>query len=194
MRKSSGQVLTGALIVALGLIFLFDIKIGELVRRGWPVFLIIFGLYLVFDRRRRPADSKLRLLDGESGESGIPGLAGDIKVAGLKDGIGNIDKKILLGDIVMDLTDSKLLPGENVIDVSILAGNITITLPEGFSVKVDLVACAGDLEFKDKRSDGLFSSIKHSDDNYANAEARLFIKGKICFGDIKVFVGSNKKE
>lgn len=184
-------MLLGIIIIALGVIFLFDIPLFKLLGKLWPLLFIAFGLYLVFAYRKKSQDRNHTSDEKTvSEQSGIPGLMGDIRVAGLHEGVGIVEKKLFLGDIVVDLVDSKLLEGDNVIDVALFFGDVTIILPEGYPVKIDIAACVGDLEYKDKRVDGFFPSIKKTDEAYANASARLHILGKICFGDIKVFVDS----
>ena len=111
---------------------------------------------------------------------------GDITVSGLTEGIGSIEKMLVFGDISIDLTGSKLIPGKNHISASVLFGNITITVPDDFPVGVNLGCCAGDLLFKNKKSDGFLAGIRHKDDNYESVSAKLFINAKSCFGDIKV--------
>ena len=187
MNRNSGNYILGIIIILLGLIFLFNFDLGDFLGKVWPLILIAFGLYLMVSHRKKTAIGA-ESLAGSGYESGIPGIAGDIKVSGLKDGVGIVDKSLLFGDIVINLADSKLLEGENTINSSVLFGDITIVIPEGFPLKVDLAACIGDLNFKDKRVDGFFPNIKHTDENYDNAQARLFIKGRLCFGDIKVIV------
>ncbi len=191
MTKISGQIILGIIIIVLGLMFLFDLDVWGVLGRIWPLLLIGFGLYLILTRRKEENDHKRSEINIYATEqSGIPGLFGDIKVGGLSDGIGTIDKKILIGDIVIDLTNSKLLPGENIIDTSLLIGDITMILPEEYPVKVNLTACIGDLQFKGERADGFFSSIKHKDENYDRAESKLRVLGKICIGDIKIYSDS----
>ncbi len=191
MNKISGQMILGIIIIAIGVLFLFDINVFGLIGKLWPFLLVVFGLYLIFAHRGK-SDRVEHTADGrvKNGQSGIPGLIGDIRVAGLSDGVGTIERKLLIGDIVIDLVDSKLLDGVNVIDVALLFGDVTIILPEDYPVKIDIAACVGDLEYKGKRADGFFPSIKESDEAYDRSSSRLHILGKICFGDIKVFTNS----
>lgn len=191
MNKISGQMIIGIIIILLGVMFFFDLDVGKLITRIGPLALIGFGLYLILSKKRNTGDDQHSTACTGGGEhSGIPGLIGDIKVADLKEGVGVIDKKLLFGNIFIDLTDSKLLEGENIIDTALLFGDITLIVPEDYPVKVNLAACIGDLEFKGERESGFFPSIKHTDEDYTSAPRRLRILGKICFGDIRVFVDS----
>ena len=189
MTQNSGNILLGIIMVALGLVFLLDFNLVDFLGKLWPLILIAFGLYFIIGPGRRTGDKQV-FIGGRTYESGIPGLAGDIKVSGLGNGIGIIEKKLLFGDIVIDISDSKLLDGENTIDVSILFGDITIIIRNDFPVKVDLAACIGNLDYRNKHSEGFFPNLKGADENFMNAQARLFIKGRLCFGDIKILISS----
>ena len=178
----NNQVIGGIILIALGAIFLFSINLGYLFGKLWPLLIIGLGIYFIYKTKHRHDDNE----QAKSEISGVPGLMGDIRVSGLEQGIGSVSKSLLLGDVVIDLTGAKLLEGENNIDVSVLFGDVTITVPNDFPVEVDLNACVGDLVFRQKRVDGFIPKLKHTDDNYVAAQARLRIKGRLCFGNIKI--------
>ena len=184
-NRYRGNIIAGAILVLLGILWLFDVSIGALLGKVWPLALIAVGLYLLLKTRTRDDSRGDAPIDGDS-ISGIPGLAGDIRVGGLSDGIGSIDKSLLLGDIVIDLTDAKLLEGDNFINASLLIGDIVIKYPENFPASVDLSCCIGDLNFKQKHVDGFFPKIKDKDVNFDKASQRLIIKCKVCIGDIRI--------
>lgn len=185
MKANKNHIIIGAILIILGMIFLFDLDFGDLIGIIWALALIGVGLYILSRYRKQNASD-----NGASGveqsQSGIPGVFGDIKVAGLTEGIGSIERTLVFGDILIDLTDSKLIQGKNHISANVLFGDITIKVPDDFSIGVNLGCCAGDILFKDKRSDGFLAGVKYKDDNYENASAKLFINAKSCFGDIKV--------
>jgi predicted membrane protein len=180
----NSQLIRGIILIVLGAIFLFSLNLGDLIGKLWPLILIALGIYFIYKTKHRENDDSEPHTTGS--ESGVPGFAGDIRVSGLQEGVGSISKSLLLGDVVIDLTGAKLLDGENNIDVSVLIGDVTIVTPTDFPLKVDLTACIGDLKFRQKRIDGFIPSLKHTDDNYSTAQARLSIKGRLCFGNIKI--------
>lgn len=185
MNKGRGTIIIGAILVLLGILWLFDISIGALLGKLWPLALIAVGLYLLIKAKTRDDSAGSGSVDGDS-ISGIPGLAGDIRVGGLADGIGSIDKSLLFGDIVIDLTDAKLLEGDNFINASLLFGDIVIRYPENFPASADLSCCIGDLNYKQKHVDGFFPKIKDNDVNFDKASQRLIIKCRLCMGDIRI--------
>ena len=104
----------------------------------------------------------------------------------MADGIGILDRSLVFGDIEIDLTGSKLKDGDNIVDASVMFGDIKIFIQSDFPVSVDLSCLAGKTTFNQKSFDGISPGIKHIDDNFENASAKLFIKCRAGFGDLKV--------
>ena len=177
------------LIIFLGLLLLLDtlgfIDFWESFGKLWPIILVVIGLLIIFKKANYRTSTSKKYHDKDS-FSGIPGLAGDIHVSGLTDGIGILDRSLLFGDIAIDLTGSKLKDGDNTVDASVMFGDIKIFIPSDFPVSVDLSCLAGTTTFNQKSSDGISPGIKHTDNNFENSSARLFIKCRAGFGDLKV--------
>ncbi|MCP4582508.1 MAG: cell wall-active antibiotics response protein [candidate division Zixibacteria bacterium] len=193
MTTNKNNVIIGAILIILGVMFFFRLDVGDLIGFLWPLVLILIGLYVLVQYKRHK-DPDVNSDSGNITQSGIPGLFGDIKVSDLTDGVGSIERMLLFGDISIDLTNSKLLDGDNFISVSALFGDLTIITPDDFVLWVNLGCCAGDITFREKHIDGLFVGTNNKDENYDNASARLLINAKLCFGDIKVINTSNMKE
>jgi len=189
MNSEHSKVVFGLILVVLGGLFLLDtlgqVDFWQVARRFWPLILIILGLALLL-RKDRQRTEPVAALRGKVGESGVTGVFGDIRISGVEKGVGVIERSLVFGDIVIDLAGSKLIEGENYIDVSVLFGDISIVVPLDFPLKVDLGCCAGSASFDQKVSDGLFPKIRDRDENFTNSQARLSIKGRACFGDLKV--------
>jgi len=175
----------GIVLIALGIIFLFNFDLGDILRVLWPLALIVLGLYVIFKQKHVMGNSA-EFSAGRDNQSGIPGLFGDIKMANISEGIRSIEKTLLFGEITIDLTGGKLLDGDNYLSAMVMFGDIKIIVPDSFSTKADLGCCAGDLYFRHRHADGLFVVIKAKDETFDNASARLLINCKIGFGDIKV--------
>jgi len=189
MKEHSKKALLGIILVCLGVLFLFDtlglIDFWDAVEILWPLILIAIGLYIIFKRRTSSVHGRKENAAVNSCD-GISGIAGDIVVSGLTGGVGDINRSLLFGDIIIDLTGAKLNDGNNYVDVSVLFGDVKITVPDDFPVSVDMTCCAGSVEYNDKKSDGIFPNIKHKDDGFESSPAKLFIKCRACFGDLKV--------
>ena len=186
MNKYSKNAIFGIILIFLGILLLFDaFDLIDFWKAIWPIALIIIGLVIIFKRKKEhshesPFDS------AGSSQSGIPGFLGDIRVAGLTEGVGTIDRSLFIGDIVIDLTGSRLLDGDNVVNTSVVLGDINIFVPNDFPIKIDLSCIAGRVSYDQKISDGFLPGIKHIDNNYDSSSKKLYIKGKAVFGDVKI--------
>jgi predicted membrane protein len=178
-------MIIGAILIVLGVMFFFRLDLGDLISFLWPLALILIGLYVLMQYKRNKEPDTISG-SGNITQSGVPGLFGDIKISDLTNGVGSIERMLVFGDITIDLTDSKLLEGDNFIGASVLFGDLTFIIPDDFVVGVNLGCVAGDITYKEKHIDGLFIGYKYNEDNYNQASARLLINAKLCFGDIKV--------
>ena len=94
MRANKNHIIIGAILIILGLIFLFDLDFGDLVGIIWALALIAVGLYIL-SRYKKQKDSDTSGSDVEDSQSGIPGVFGDIRVSGLAEGIGSLEKMLV---------------------------------------------------------------------------------------------------
>ena len=189
MKKHSKKAVFGIILIFLGVFLLFDtigfVDFWEAAEIFWPLILIAIGLFIIFRRKESYYHGRYKK-GGQNSCAGISGIAGDIVVSGLTGGVGAINKSLLFGDIIIDLTGTKLNDGNNYVDVSVLFGDVKITVPDDFPVSVDLTCCAGSVAYNKKTSDGIFPNVKHKDDSFESSPAKLFIKARACFGDLKV--------
>jgi len=185
MATNKNNIIIGAILIVLGVMFFFRLDLGDLISFLWPLALIFIGLYILMQYKKHKEPDKISE-SGKITQSGIPGLFGDIEICDLEAGVGSIERMLVFGDITIDLTNSKLLDGDNFISSSVLFGDLTFIVPDDFALMVNLGCCAGDITYKEKHIDGLFIGHKFKDENYDNASTRLLINAKLCFGDIKI--------
>lgn len=191
MAGTSKLIILGLFLVFLGSVLLFDslgyIKFDfwGLIGKLWPLVLIVIGLIVVF-RSGGKTEHELSSPKWKSSDNSISGLFGDVRIAGMSEAVGRIDRSLLIGDIVIDLSGSRLQDGDNYIGVSVIFGDVVVTVPADFPVSVDLSCIAGSASFGDRRSDGLMPKIQHTENDFGSAPAKLYIKGNTIFGDIKV--------
>jgi len=198
MSKQDKNVIVGIVIIAIGCLLLFDtfgfinIDFWRLAGKFWPLILIIIGLVILLDSGAKAKADEKRI-ESESGyggevvqESTAFGLLGDIKMSGLASVPDSIDKSLLIGDIVIDLSGAKIPEGECHISVSVLIGDIDIFLPANFPVKANLNCLLGSTTVDRRKSDGLAANLEHEDDQYAKASTRVYIHGRALIGDISV--------
>jgi predicted membrane protein len=191
MSRVSKHSILGLIIVFLGFILLFD-SLGYIefdfwrsIGKLWPLVLIIIGLIVIF-KSREISESESSSNELKSSDFSGSALFGDVRVAGISGNVGNIDRSLLFGDIVIDLSGSDLQDGDNYVNVSVIFGDVDVTVPADFPVCVDLSCIAGSVSFGGKKSDGLMSKVRYADTDFDKVPAKLYIKGNTIFGDIRV--------
>ncbi|OQX92155.1 MAG: hypothetical protein B6D58_04330 [candidate division Zixibacteria bacterium 4484_95] len=191
MSKVSKNSILGLVIVFFGFILLFDslgyveFDFWRLIDKLWPLVLIIIGLIVIFKSRERAESESLSVELNSSDYSGST-LFGDIRVAGISKDVGKIDRSLLFGDIVIDLSGSKLKDGNNYVKASVIFGDVDVIVPADFPVCMDLGCIAGSVSYGAKKSDGLMPRIRYTDTDFDNTPAKLYIKANTTFGDIRV--------
>jgi predicted membrane protein len=199
MLRQDRNAIWGLLIILFGFILLMDslgfidFNFWHLLGKLWPLALIIIGLIIIFERKKRVGNLNFKInIDNDKGEkqsaceSSALGILGDIRIAGLTQAIGDIDKSLLLGDIVVDLTGAKLATGENNVALSVLIGDIDIIVPTDFPLSVDLGCLIGSVACDSQKSDGFGAKIHFADDNFDSSSSKLIITAKALIGDISV--------
>ena len=193
---NSGNKLFGALVLIFGLLLYFGDHIII-----WPFFFILWGIYIIFkNRTRRQRFFENHHHDDNPGEkkdfrddiadfvksekkhfydSSInKDYLDDIAVFGGGHKIihsdsfkgGNITA--IFGGSEIDLTQCKLAPGENIIDVVIIFGGTTIVIPNNWDVILNVTPLFGG--FSNKKSRYVKSGTEPA--------GMLIIKGVVIFG------------
>jgi len=167
---------TGWILLILGLVFLIPefVDISYPVRRlFWPVLLILIGVLIIL----RSTFSKKHSFSAIGSEylDDFALFGGGDKVITTESFKGGKITAIFGGSKI-DLSRSKLAPGQNTLDVFCMFGGSTLILPENWNVKLDVVSIFGG--FSDKR---------HKRAENIEVGKELIIKGFAIFGggDIK---------
>jgi predicted membrane protein len=193
---NSGNKLFGAIVFIFGLLLYFGDHITI-----WPFFFILWGIYIIFKHRsRRPRnfenpqpgsdpDEKKDFRDDIADfvksekkhfyDSSIrKDYLDDVSVFGgghkviYSDSFKGGNITAIFGGSEIDLTQCKLAPGENVIDVVIIFGGSTIIVPNNWDVILNVTPLFGG--FSNKKSRYIRSETEPS--------GTLVIKGVVLFG------------
>lgn len=180
---SSRHKLSGFIFLGIGLFNLFP--------EFWPVALIAIGLYLIL--RKNSGRNKIDFnfgkystdKDGKTSSKIDPDKIEDVSIFGgstktfstqnFKGG----DITAIFGGSEINLMDSSLAEGTQVLEITTIFGGSTLIIPNSWNVELDIVPIFGG--FSDKR-------IK--DPNLSRpADRKLIIKGTLIFGggEIKNF-------
>lgn len=180
LAKREGK-LTGIILILIGTFFIlprFTVVPYDYMKLFWPVLLILVGLLIVFRGIFNKGMSfNATTMNGDAIE--------DVNVFGGHDRIIT-NENFQGGEIVnvfgggkYNLLESKLAPGNNVLEVVMIFGGSKIIVPQDWNVKVEVAAVFGG--FSDKRIIPA-GGVK-------NNERTLIIKGVAIFGggDISSF-------
>ena len=167
----------GIILVAIGSAFLLsdvlDISIGDIIRQFWPLAFVIIGISLLL--RRSQEKKRLNNLENESflldfiDESAI--LGGNDKLVTSKAFRGGRITSIF-GSNQINLINSRLDYGVQVIDVFVLFGAVELIVPSDWNVKVDVSPILGG--FEDRR--------KYQQTYSPEASQQLIIRGQVILG------------
>jgi len=145
----------GVIMILVGGLFLLpkfgvDIDIGN-IWRYWPVLLIVFGLSMIFKfafrRSSDPADSTIKDSDGD--------LIDEVNIFGggerpiVSQNFKGGTMTCVFGGSELDLTQAKLSPGKNKIEVFFMFGGSSFRVPPGWTVNLSVTSIFGG--FSDKR-------------------------------------------
>jgi predicted membrane protein len=180
-----GRLIAGLIILLLGLLFLMgnfypEFDAGRFLGRLWPIILIAVGLLLIFNQ----AGFRRRIYIGDT--SGHNRIVGDIKLDFVNKEIGNINASQIVGDLRIDLTTSKLKPGINHLDVSMIVGDTLLIVPKTFPLRISARSIAGDIRFDNDQEKGFLPRLEHIDPSYQTADDKLFIAISGIVGDMVI--------
>jgi predicted membrane protein len=169
---------TGLILIAIGAFFLMP-KFFDLPHYWrslfWPSLLILLGLVVIFGSRRQEG-----LFNPKKKATGDD-LLDDVAVFGGGDRIifsqhfqgGKITN--IFGGSKYDLTGSRLAPGRNYLDVTMIFGGSKFVIPEGWDVKIEVTAIFGG--FSDKRVRSMV--VKDEDKTLIISGVTIFGGGEI---------------
>lgn len=178
-RKGFGTVvlLIGSLFMLERIVPSFDIDFGVI----FALTLIFAGAYVIFRHRKIDVELKSRFFkrhdnlinDDMLDEIAIFG-GGEKKFANQNFKGGRITT--VFGGNEIDLTECKLAPGTNVIDVFTMFGGVELQVPSSWKVKQDVIPIFGGFS-----QSGRKAALENMDES-----ATLFVKGIVIFGGVEV--------
>ena len=199
MHKSNSRFL-GMVLVVFGLLFLLDnlgvVDSEWVTDNWWSIGLIALGIWLVLVRSKKTQLERT----GEAAESvARETSAGDAQdrlhiseafrsvrrdVASKNFAGGRCS--VVFGILRLDLTQSDLPIGEQILRLNCNFGKLMVKLPKDleYSVKANLVASG--LNSKGERLGGILQTISVRSSGVAMAERKLSIVASCTFGEIEV--------
>jgi predicted membrane protein len=177
-----GRTVVGLIVIFLGLLFLLGniypgfnaaVFLGKL----WPLILIIIGLIIIFNQanvdKNSPFDTASRSR-----------IVGDIRLEFANKEVGDSNISQVVGDLTIDLAGSRLKPGINHINVSMVIGDTMMLIPSAMPLRVSAKTVLGDIILNGRREEGLLPRLEHADDIYESAADKLHITLGGIIGDM----------
>ena len=174
MAGNRGQSLGWFILVIYGKFFLlcefydFSVRFQEVF---WPLIVIFIGMTMVFKRTVKPRFHNFKDVSSTDILDNVSIFGGsDVKVdsQSFKGG----EATAIFGGSKIDLTNAKLAPGVQIIELTNVFGGNTFVIPASWNVKVQVTGILGG--FKDARPSRI--------DVNSNPESTLIIKGTAIFG------------
>jgi len=183
----------GLVLILVGILILgdnvgwFDFNVGDFIHHFWPVILIIVGLSLIFERHRHQSwcSGDWTAFAGRNFSRTI----GDVHLKPTSIDPSGLKIEQGLGDISVDFADAALNAGENRVECSLGVGDIKIILPGSVPLSASCTAGVGAVRIFDKHANGFGQKLDHQDADYANADKKIRLIGKVGLGDIKIMHG-----
>lgn len=167
----------GCVLILIGGFFLSDSLIVlpvDISKLFWPILIITVGIFIVFKRAFKKdiifhsTDNNYKTESGFINESNVFGGSKRRVSPGIFKG-GKIS--CIFGGAEIDLTQSTLAEGKNVLEISAIFGGVSLLVPSDWVVHIEVNSILGG--FADKR---------HIFKGDANGTRELFIKGSTIFG------------
>jgi predicted membrane protein len=146
----------------------------------WPSLLILAGVMMIFRHRIDRDPLKKNITDNENVIDEIALFGGGDRIVNSQNFQGG-KVTTIFGGLNYNMLKAKLAPGDNYIDVFSLFGGMKLIVPEGWTVKIQVMSLFGG--FSDKHR----YRIPEADTEQGS---RLIIKGTVIFGggEIKSFL------
>jgi len=166
------------ILIIIGILIMLNNLDVEVFRYGWPLLIIILGVYLIMREMRKRTGR-----DSQYSEFKILGDARHPDFSGEIDGT---DIEHIIGDTVLNLIGVQLKPGVNNLKISAMIGDIKLTLPADMEYRIRCSAIAGDFDIMGKKHGTFFKTVVESSPGYDTAEKKLYVDASLIIGDIVV--------
>ncbi len=201
MRNPFGVVF-GSVLILLGIVFFLDnfgiLNADWIFDNFWPIAFIVLGVAFLLRKPSwqgrayesaapSPEPSK-RSFEISSSEDRIDDseVFGDIHRQVISKNFAGGHCSVVFGDIVLDLNQIGLLPGEQTLRISSVFGDVRLQLPPELEYSVHASHVAGEISLRGNRRGGLFQTTTYRSPGYGSSDKRLAIHVSSVFGDIDI--------
>lgn len=90
------------------------------------------------------------------------------------------------GEVDIDLSTARILPGENFLTIRLWAGQVTIYVPPSLPIAVSSSLTAGQITVFGEDHDGLGPAVSYKSDAYEEADRKVNIRIDLMFGQVDI--------
>lgn len=170
----------GLTLIAIGTYFLLpDLGIHNMTfTQLWPALLIVLGVMIIVnrpnsDKKKQKINLGKTTMDGYIENTVIFG-ADNKKVSSYNFKGGHLN--VTCGGLELDLTNCTLSKERNIIDVNVVFGGISLTVPREWNVISEAVPIMGGIE----------DEVNELKDRYIDPAAELIIRGNVIMGGLEI--------
>lgn len=176
--RNQGQLLLGAAIILVGILFLigniFDVSIWTYC---WPLAFIFIGVWLLVQPR---------IAQRSGSERSQTRLLGNIRRRGVWT-VMDEDIWVFVGDVKLDMTQAEIPPGETRLRLFGFIGDVEVELPADVAVSVSSTAFLSEVEVLDHKQERFLSPVQAESPDYATAERRVRLELTYFITDLEVW-------
>ncbi len=187
MSRRFWEILAALLLILFGLLFLLDhtgaidFRFWHFLGDIWPVVLIILGLWMIYEQARKKPCWKTSIAGSHSTKA-----FGSMDISPTSLDPGGAEYKIGFGDMMLNLSQTRLQPSENPVRVSLGFGDLKVHLPKDTPCSIICSCGLGNVRLMDKRSSGISADQAYEDPGFATAVQKLKIYANCGVGDVQV--------
>lgn len=168
----------GALLIALGVLFLLDtlgvVSAGRVLSTYWPVLVIAAGLLLLWGAGRW----------GPAGPLGR--VVGDIRIGQEEWELRDTETSLGIGDLRLDLRRARIPAGETTIRIKGGIADIKVVVPQGLAVSAQSRVGMGSINLLGHKADGFSRQLSFVSPDYAAADKKVKVHMNLLIGDTSI--------
>ena len=198
----NGRLSWGVILIAAGILFLLDsagvLNIGEFISLFWPLLLVLWGAWVLWGRTR--AKQETVVVSGPLADIGIgrrveefstdrvssANVLGDVRSRIVSASFAGGTLSSVMGDVEADLTGAVLAPGEQLLKLDTVMGDVEILLPPNTAFSVTGDAVMGKVVAGTESRKGFFPSLEYATPGYKDAARRIRIDASTVMGEVSV--------
>jgi predicted membrane protein len=177
-RKNPASLITGAVLIGCGVVFLgrntgiFNVNMTSFWQGFGPVIIILIGINIIYR--------------GHSSGTGSVAIMGAVDKTRDAWDLSSGEYTAIMGGIELDVRKANFLEREVTLNLNAIMGGITIIIPENIAVTCHGTAILGGVDLLGKGSGGVIGNAEMASGDLQTAEYILHLKCSCIMGGIEI--------